>query len=73
MKMLNKKPSFLFSIIALGMFLYSCGAPSACDCKENINLGAKADTTVTNDCDVAFEALSREDKNEFMKEYKACK
>lgn len=73
MNMLFKKPSYLLSTIVLGSFLYSCGAPSACDCKENNLLGAKADSSVTADCSAAFEELSREEQNEFMKEYKACK
>ena len=73
MKMLYKKSFCLLSIIVLGTFLYSCGAPNACDCKENNLLGAKADSTVTADCDAEFEELSREDNNEYMKEYKDCK
>ena len=73
MKMLYKKSFCLLSIIVLVTFLYSCGAPSACDCKENNLLGAKADSTVSADCDAAFEDMSRDDQNEFKKEYKACK
>lgn len=73
MKMLYKKSFCLLSIILLGTFLYSCGAPGACDCKENDGLGAKADSSVTADCDAAFEEMSREDKNEYLKEFKDCK
>ena len=73
MKMLYKKSFCLLSIIVLGTFLYSCGASGACDCKENNLLGAKADSTVTADCDAAFEDLSREDQNEYIKEYNSCK
>ena len=73
MKILYKN-SFYFSICSLIIAsLYSCGAPSACDCKENDLLGAKSDSTIAADCDAAFEELSREDQNEFKKEYKACK
>lgn len=73
MKMLNKNPSYLLSTVVITAFLYSCGAPSPCDCKENDLLGIKADSTVSADCDAAFEELSREDQNEFKKEYKTCK
>ena len=73
MKMLYKKSFCLLSIIFLGAFLYSCGAPSACDCKENDRLGLKADSTVTADGDAAFEEMSRDDKNEYLKEFKDCK
>tara|TARA_B100001113_G_scaffold149234_1_gene122403 strand:- start:23 stop:244 length:222 start_codon:yes stop_codon:yes gene_type:complete len=69
----NNKPTFLFSMIAAGFILFSCGAPGACDCKENDSLGSKADSTITNDCYEAFEALSREEKNEYLEEFKACK
>ncbi len=73
MKMLYKKSFCLLSIIVLGTFLYSCGAPGACDCKENNRLGAKADSTVSADCYAAFEDMSRDEQNEFKKEYQACK
>ena len=35
MKMLNKNPYYLLSTVVITAFLYSCGAPSPCDCKEN--------------------------------------
>ena len=73
MKILYKKSFYLSVCIVIIAILYSCGAPSACDCRENDLLGAKADSTVAADCDAAFEELSREDQNEFKKEYKACK
>ena len=73
MKILYKKSFYLSVCSVIIAFLYSCGAPSACDCRENDLLGAKADSTVAADCDAAFEELSREDQNEFIKEYKACK
>ena len=69
----NNKPTFLFSMIAAGFILFSCGAPGACDCKENASLGSKADSTTTSDCDEAFEALDREEKNEYLEEFEACK
>lgn len=73
MKILYKKSFYLSFCSVIIAILYSCGAPSACDCRENDLLGAKADSTVSADCDAAFEDLSREDQNEFKKEYKACK
>ena len=73
MKILYKKSFYLSVCSVIIAFLYSCGAPSSCDCRENDLLGAKADSTVAADCDAAFEELSREDQNEFKKEYKACK
>lgn len=73
MKILYKKSFYLSVCSMITVILYSCGAPSACDCRENDLLGAKADSTVSADCDAAFEDLSREDQNEFKKEYKACK
>ena len=73
MKTRNNKPTFLFSMIAAGFILFSCGAPGACDCKENDSLGSKADSTTTNECAAAFDALSREEKNEYKEEYTACK
>ena len=69
----NKKPSFFFSLIAAGFILFSCGAPGACDCKENDGLGSKADSTMTNECAEAFNALSREEQNEYLDERDACK
>jgi hypothetical protein len=72
MKMLFKKSFCLLSIIVLGTFLYSCGAPGACDCKEN-NSRVKADSTVSADCGAAFEEMSRDDQNEYIKEYNSCK
>ena len=73
MKILYKKSFYLSVCSVIIAILSSCGAPSACDCKENDLLGAKADSTVSADCDAGFEELSREDQNEFKKEYKACK
>ena len=73
MNIRNNKPIFLFSMIAAGFILFSCGAPGACECKENDGLGSKADSTMTNECAEAFEALSREEKNEYKEEYAACK
>jgi len=73
MKILYKKSFYLSICSVIITILYSCGGPSACDCRENNLLGAKADSTVSADCDAAFEELSREDQNEFKKEYKACK
>ena len=73
MKILYKKSFYLSVCGVIIAILYSCGAPSACDCRENDLLGAKADSTISADCDAAFEELSREDQNEFKKEYKACK
>lgn len=69
----NNKPAFLFSLIAAGFILFSCGAPGACDCKENDSLGSKADSTITNDCAEGFDALSREEQNEYLEEREACK
>jgi hypothetical protein len=69
----NNKTAFLFSLIAAGFILFSCGAPGACDCKENDSLGVSADSTTTNDCAEAFEALSREEQNEYLEERRACK
>ena len=69
----NNKPIFLFSMISAGFILFSCGAPGACECKKNAVLGSKADSTTTNECKDAFEALSREEKNEYKEEYTACK
>ena len=73
MKILNKKSFYISICIVIISTLYSCGGPSACDCKANDSLGPKADSTVSADCDAAFEELSRDDQNEFKKEYKACK
>ncbi|MDB3905018.1 hypothetical protein N9335_00915 [Crocinitomicaceae bacterium] len=73
MKMLYKKSFCLLSIIVLGTFLYSCGAPGACDCKENDLLGLKADSTISADCHAAKEEMSRDDQNEYIKEYESCK
>jgi hypothetical protein len=73
MKMLYKKSFYLLSVIVLGTFLYSCGAPGACDCKENDLLGLKADSTISADCHAAKEEMSRDDQNEYIKEYKSCK
>ena len=73
MKILYKKSFYLSIFSVIIAILYSCGGPSACDCRENDLLGAKADSTVSADCDAAFEELSRDDQNEFKKEYKACK
>ncbi|MBT5438957.1 MAG: hypothetical protein HOK92_07125 [Flavobacteriales bacterium] len=73
MKMLYKKSFYLLSVIVLGTFLYSCGAPGACDCKENDLLGLKADSTISADCHAAEEEMSRDDQNEYIKEYKSCK
>ena len=69
----NNKHAFLFSLIVSGFILFSCGAPGACDCRENESLGIKADSTTSNECDDAFDALSREEKNEYIEEYRACK
>ena len=73
MKMLYKKSFCLLSVIVLGTFLYSCGAPGACDCKENDLLGLKADSTISADCHAAKEEMSRDDQNEYRKEYNSCK
>jgi hypothetical protein len=73
MKILYKKSFYLSICSVITAILYSCGGPSACDCRENDLLGAKADSTVSADCDAGFEELSRDDQNEFKKEYKACK
>ena len=73
MKILYKKSFYLSICSVITAILCSCGGPSACDCRENDLLGAKADSTVSADCDAAFEELSRDDQNEFKKEYKACK
>ena len=67
MKILYKKSFYLPVCSVIIAILYSCGAPSACDCRENDLLGAKADSTISADCDAAFEELSREDQNEFKK------
>jgi len=75
---------YLFVFLLVGLF--SCGVDSSenekgrstkkksvCECKENDLLGSKADSTTTNECNEAFEALSKEEKHEFFEEYKACK
>ena len=69
----NNKPVFLFSLIAAGFILFSCGAPGACECKENDSLGSKADSATTSECHEAFESLSREEQNEYLEELQACK
>ena len=69
----NNKHAFLFSLIGAGFILFSCGAPGACDCRENESLGIKADSTTSNECDDAFDALSREEQNEYLEEHRACK
>ena len=73
MKILYKKSFYLSICSVITAILYSCGGPSACDCKANDSLGPKADSTVSADCDAAEDERSREDQNEYMKEYKACK
>ena len=73
MKILNKKSFYISICIVITSTLYSCGGPSACDCKANDLLGPKKDSTVYADCEAAEEERSREDQNEYMKEYKACK
>lgn len=73
MKILFKNSFYLSICSVIIAILYSCGAPSPCDCRENDLLGAKADSTVSADCDAAEEERSREDQNEYMKEYKTCK
>ena len=75
---------YLFVFLLIG--LVSCGDDSSenekgkstkkksvCECKENDRLSREADSTTTNECSEAFEALSREEKNEYLEEYMACK
>jgi hypothetical protein len=69
----NKKTSFFFSLIAAGFILFSCGAPGACECKENDSLGSKADTAMVNDCKQYVDALSKEEQDIYRAEHKACK
>jgi len=60
--------TFVFSC-----FLFSCGGPGACNCKENDLLGAKRDSAALSECKEAELEMSKEDLLEYRKEYEACK
>jgi len=67
--------SFKLALFTIGFscFLFSCGGPGACECKENDKLGAKRDSAALSECKEAELEMSKEDLLEYRKEYDACK